>query len=197
VHRSLSSVALACLVAGCGGSRDAPPASPNAALARPAPCDPSQLRATGEFQGASGSLFGVLVISNVGDGACYLHGGRPRMLVTAGASAVMLHERTLSIPPATPRILLRPGTRTTTPHGSVRGVGFYLEWLEPACIGPGPVVLRVRLPGLAATIRVHREDRLQPRCDYPNGGAPADYPQVSTIVVSPLDPDLAHGPTPF
>jgi hypothetical protein len=190
-------VVLAALAGGCGdASRDR---TETTALWRPLlPCRPDRIRARGLYQRAMGNVFGTILVANGTDSACFLNGGRPQILVTAGTSPVPIEKggAQLNGIVSPRRIVLTPGASPFDPERGPRGVGFYLDWF-PACISQRePVRFRVRLPGFARSVAVSGSPG-RPGCPFgPGVRVPPAY-RRSGMVISELAPRLERAAAPF
>ena len=145
-----------------------------------------------------GNVFGTILVSNRTDSTCFVKGGRPQILVTAGGRRAPIHAGAARLDGivSPKRIVLSPGAFPFDSERGPRGVGFYLDWF-PACISERePLRLRVRLPGIARLVAVSGSPS-RPGCPYgPGVSVPAAY-RRSGMVVSQLAPRLERAAAPF
>lgn len=188
---------LAAVAGGCGGASKRR-AESTAVQARVMPCRADQLQARGLYQRAMGNVFGTILVSNRTDSTCFLIGGRPQILVTAGMRRLPIYKGAAQLKGIVSprRIVLPSGAFPFDRERGARGVGFYLDWF-PACISERePVSLRVRLPGIARSVAVTGSPG-RPGCPYGLGvWVPAAY-RRSAMVVSRLAPRLERVTAPF
>jgi hypothetical protein len=187
---------LAALAGGCGRSRDGTDGT--ALHSRLMACRADQLHARGLYQRSMGNVFGTIILSNTTDGTCFVNGGRPQILVTAGGRRVQIHKggAQLNGIVSPRRIVLLPGELPFDRERGSRGTGFYLEWL-PACISERePLRVRVRLPAVPGSVAISGSPG-RPGCPYGTGvRVPAAY-RRSGMVVSRLAPRLERAAAPF
>jgi hypothetical protein len=188
---------VAAMVGGCGGASQHRTGS-RALQARVMPCHADQIQARGLYQRGMGNVFGTILVSNRTDSTCFLIGGRPQILVTAGTRRLLIYKGAAQLNGIVSprRIVLPPGASAFDRERGPRGVGFYLDWF-PACISDRePLRFGVRLPGVARTVAVSGSPG-RPDCPYGSGvRVPAMY-RRSAMVVSRLAPRLERAPAPF
>jgi hypothetical protein len=185
-------VALALVLAGCATS---PSPSPNATPAPTTPpsssptpqvvpsgtpaCTTAHVRIEAGWEGATGSLAGVVVVTNTGSSACVLAGPPHAQLRADGAAidVTITTYRSLQVdqPQDAPPVLLEPGGQAQASLNWSNWCGAQLGKIDVLVTlpdGSGPVQASDLGPGQVAG--------LAPRCDAPDAG--------STLGVFPFAP---------
>jgi hypothetical protein len=144
------------------------------------------LSATGDWQGATGSIAGGVTVTNVGQRECVL-AGSPRLVQLRSGTTILAPVRYVTVPQAGPPgptaiafpVLLRPGERA----------GLFLTWVN-WCARLIPIVteLLVTLPGgglpmIATPALASHGFGSTPRCD-----APAVESTLTGFAFAPLPP---------
>jgi len=112
------------MAGGCGGASEQRTIS-TGAQARVTACRADQLQARGLYQRALSNVFGTILVSNTTDSTCFLIGGRPQILVTAGTRRLPIYKGAAQLNGiVSPKhIVLPPGAFPFDHERGPRGVG--------------------------------------------------------------------------
>lgn len=162
---------------------DTPAAAPTPAKSVPA-CTASELSATVGWQGATGSMAGSVVLTNVGNRSCTLDGPADIQFVDASGTSLPVTQSEMAAGSAQPvgATPLRPGEQASV----------FFVWRNYCGPQPnGSLTTRVTLPNgggrlVAQPDGPNADKGLLPRCDVPG--------TASTVSVGPFS--LVNPPTP-
>ena len=156
--RVVAAAGLAASTLGCG------------TLAATHACSNEDVEATlGQWEGATGSAFGFVVLANRTDRPCELAGSPELRLIDAEGRLIAREPERPPVEGA-PRVLLAPGSGPPEPDGARAGQASFSFLFGNVCdpLPDGQGRVEARLPGEIAAL-VFAAEIPSPRCDSPLG----------------------------